>query len=420
MPHPIFTIYTHRNKPVADSSRQTQLHTYGAMSWPCTQCHISATTQTHHTRSPNHSRCTQRHSTTLIVYLLCAHIPGHTLTHGTRIRIQHSTQTQHPAHPHGDTPSLPCAPTHALAFPLDFIRGTTHLHHSPAALHTHINTPYKHTIPPVLSRRTTHLTRVTRQAVPCHGCSSATREEEAARRPSHLTPDTQACATARGSAAPPALGTHADRQRGRQTEGQTDTLFSLRLQRGWAQSRAGPHAQPRIRAPRSPARHPRLGLSRPAPGPLRTARPALATARIAGPARCGGAAGPCRGLLTMAEARRRRSRLSRRRGAPRRAPGAPAAAAAAGAGAGPPRARVTGTAPAPWGRPAPRRLPGEGAGGPEGGGGAGALPALPPGALRVAVPCAARLQPGFVLGTVISWRHTGDTESWNRQGWKGP
>lgn len=75
------------------------------------------------------------------VYLLSAHIPGHTLSHRTCIRIQHSAQTQHPVHPHDDTPSLPCAPTHALAFSLDFTRGTTHLHHSPAALHTHINTP---------------------------------------------------------------------------------------------------------------------------------------------------------------------------------------------------------------------------------------------------------------------------------------
>lgn len=133
MPHPVFTTYTHRNKPVPDSSRQTQLHTYDAMSWPCTQCHISATTQTHHTRSPDHSRYT--------VYLLSAHIPGHTLSHRTCKRIQHSAQTQHPVHPHDDTPSLPCAPTHALAFSPDFTRGTTHLHHSPAALHTHINTP---------------------------------------------------------------------------------------------------------------------------------------------------------------------------------------------------------------------------------------------------------------------------------------
>lgn len=60
-----------------------------------------------------------------IVYLLYTHIPGHTLAHGTCIRIQNSAQTQHPVHPHGDTPSLPCAPTHALAFPLDFIRHTS-------------------------------------------------------------------------------------------------------------------------------------------------------------------------------------------------------------------------------------------------------------------------------------------------------
>lgn len=42
-----------------------------------------------------------------IVYLLSTHIPGHTLAHGTCITIQHSAQTQHPVHPHGDTPSLP-------------------------------------------------------------------------------------------------------------------------------------------------------------------------------------------------------------------------------------------------------------------------------------------------------------------------
>lgn len=158
----IFTIYTHRHKPIPDSSRQTQLHTYDAMSWPCAQCHISATIQTHHPQSPNHSRGIALRSC-LIAYLLSTHIPGHTLAHGTCIRIHHSAQTQHPVHPHGDSPALCTDTRHGFFFRL-YKGGDT-----PPSFLSRLTYPYKHTIPPVLSRQTTHLARVTRQAEPCHG-----------------------------------------------------------------------------------------------------------------------------------------------------------------------------------------------------------------------------------------------------------
>lgn len=158
----IFTIYTHRHKPIPDSSRQTQLHTYDAMSWPCTQCHISATIQTYHTRSPNHSRGIALHSC-LTVYLRSTHIPGHTLAHGTCIRIHHSAQIQHPVHPHGDSPAL-CTDTRHGFFSRLYKGGDT-----PASFPSRLTHPYKHIIPPVLSRQTTHLARLTRQAEPCRG-----------------------------------------------------------------------------------------------------------------------------------------------------------------------------------------------------------------------------------------------------------
>lgn len=178
-----------------------------------------------------------------VVYLLSTHIPGHTLAYGTCIRIQHSAQTQHPVHPHGDTPSLPCAPTRP-GFSSRLYKG----HYTPPSFPSRLTHPYKHTIPPVLSRRTTHLTRVTRQAEPCHGCSGITREEEEeeARRPSHLTTDTQACATA-GTARPhlPWAGTQTDRGADRHSLLPSSTAWVGAAPRpGPASARPAPRAPP--------------------------------------------------------------------------------------------------------------------------------------------------------------------------------
>lgn len=139
-----FTIYTHTSiSPYQTAAgRHNYIHTM-----PChgPAHNVTALPQHKHTAPEAQITADTHRAIALrscpIVDLLSTRIPGHTLAHGTCIRIEHSAQTQHPAHPHGDTPSLPCAPTHALALPLDFIRGTPHLHHSPAALHTHINTP---------------------------------------------------------------------------------------------------------------------------------------------------------------------------------------------------------------------------------------------------------------------------------------